>query len=61
MPMRCTEGPSIASGVQSGVILSAVIVPSGVVMPGESTSHVIGSPRRLAAILAADIAGYSRR
>src|SRR3712207_6439120 len=29
-------------------------------MPGESTSHVIGSPRRLAAILAADIAGYSR-
>lgn len=60
MPMRCTEGPSIASGVQSGVILSAVIVPSGVVMPGESTSHVIGSPRRLAAILAADIAGYSR-
>jgi formylglycine-generating enzyme required for sulfatase activity/class 3 adenylate cyclase len=29
-------------------------------MPGESTSHVIGSPRRLAAILAADIAGYTR-
>src|ERR671920_1623988 len=29
-------------------------------MPGESTSHIIGSPRRLAAILAADIAGYSR-
>ncbi|WP_245416163.1 adenylate/guanylate cyclase domain-containing protein [Microvirga sp. 17 mud 1-3] len=29
-------------------------------MPGESTSHVIGSPRRLAAILAADISGYSR-
>ncbi|MCB5174998.1 SUMF1/EgtB/PvdO family nonheme iron enzyme [Microvirga lenta] len=29
-------------------------------MPGESTSHVVGSPRRLAAILAADIAGYSR-
>ena len=29
-------------------------------MPGESTSHVISSPRRLAAILAADIAGYSR-
>ncbi|MCB8819530.1 SUMF1/EgtB/PvdO family nonheme iron enzyme [Microvirga rosea] len=29
-------------------------------MPGESTSHVAGSQRRLAAILAADIAGYSR-
>ena len=29
-------------------------------MPGESTSHVISSPRRLAAILAADIVGYSR-
>jgi formylglycine-generating enzyme required for sulfatase activity/class 3 adenylate cyclase len=29
-------------------------------MPGESTSHVVGSPRRLAAILAADISGYSR-
>ncbi|MBZ6077543.1 SUMF1/EgtB/PvdO family nonheme iron enzyme [Microvirga puerhi] len=29
-------------------------------MPGESTSHVAGSPRRLAAILAADISGYSR-
>ncbi|MGO4570507.1 SUMF1/EgtB/PvdO family nonheme iron enzyme [Microvirga sp. 2TAF3] len=29
-------------------------------MPGESTSHVVGGPRRLAAILAADISGYSR-
>ncbi|QFU17899.1 SUMF1/EgtB/PvdO family nonheme iron enzyme [Microvirga thermotolerans] len=29
-------------------------------MSGESTSHVVGSPRRLAAILAADISGYSR-
>jgi len=29
-------------------------------MPVESTSHGIGSPRRLAAILAADIAGYAR-
>ena len=36
------------------------IVATGVPMPGESTSHVISSPRRLAAILAADIAGYSR-
>jgi len=29
-------------------------------MTGESSSHVVGSRRRLAAILAADIAGYSR-
>ncbi len=29
-------------------------------MPGESTSQIAGSHRRLAAILAADIAGYSR-
>ena len=28
--------------------------------PGETSSHVLGSPRRLAAILAADIAGFSR-
>ena len=29
-------------------------------MSGDTTSHVIAGPRRLAAILAADIAGYSR-
>src|SRR5919112_249787 len=54
------DSPSFASPMPSGVFSWTVVVPSGVVMPGESTSHVIGSPRRLAAILAADIAGYSR-
>src|SRR4051794_2107040 len=44
----------------SGVDWRPLTVPSRVLMPTESTSHVIGSPRRLAAILAADIAGYSR-